>query len=141
VWVWLEAFARCVRERDFATAEPLFDAHCQGFGTVVARVSTRSALRRGQWAWVWPRTAGFVFRRAGARIEVAEGGDLAVAGLRWEAWNRAEPGPRPGPRDRRGRATLVLRREPGTATGWRAVHSHFSFEPGARGGAARKAGA
>jgi len=129
VWRWLENFAAAVRDRDYAAGLALFAEDCQGFGTVAAHTGSRAQLHRRQWSRVWPRTSGFLFRRRRARLLFSAAGDLVVVTVHWAAWNNPAPGPRPGARDRSGRATLVLRRE---GENWLALHSHFSFDPSSR---------
>lgn len=136
---WLSAFAACVRERDFAGGRSLFAADAHGFGTVMRVAAARAKLEKEQWGRVWPRTSGFRFERTGARVEAGEDGLLAVVMVTWKACNDAAP--KRVVFDRRGRATIVLRRERRDAP-WMARHTHFSFDPpaskagkvGARGG-------
>jgi hypothetical protein len=137
VWAWLDAFASCVRRRDFEGGRALFAADAQGFGTVVRTASSRSKLEKGQWRWVWPRTSGFRFERSGARVECDDGGLFAVVMVTWKACNQASP--QRVVFDRRGRATILLRREK-TDTPWFARHTHFSFDPPARSGGGKAGG-
>ncbi len=126
---WLEAFAGCVRARDFAGGRVLFAKDAHGFGTVVRVAATRAGLEKDQWGWVWPRTSGFRFERKGARVELGEGGLTAVAMVTWKACNQAAP--KKVVFDRRGRATILLRRD-SVDTPWVARHTHFSFDPPVR---------
>jgi hypothetical protein len=126
VWSWLERFAECVRERDFAGGRALFAVDAHGFGTVVRAWASRAKLEREQWGWVWPRTSGFRFERRGARVECDADGLFAVAMVSWKACNQTAP--KKMVFDRRGRATIFLRRET-VDTPWVARHSHFSFDP------------
>jgi ketosteroid isomerase-like protein len=117
---WLEEFAAAVRAADYARGAALFDAGALGFGTVAERAAGLEALVRDQWRHVWDATEGFRFD-PGARIEV-EGG-LAWVAATWSSTGFTASG---APFPRAGRATIVLRRG---ATGWRAVHTHFSLHP------------
>lgn len=129
VEAWLDAFAARVRARDFAGGRALFAREAHGFGTVARVVRSLDALEREQWSRVWPVTSGFRFERRGLRIEASPDGLLAVAMATWKACNR--PSPARTVFDRRGRATVVLRRA-GAAAPWIAEHTHFSFDPPAR---------
>jgi len=129
VWSWLDAFAACVRGRDFAGGRALFAADTHGFGTVVRTASSRAKLETGQWRWVWPRTSGFRFERSGARVECDASGLFVVVMVTWKACNQVAP--RRMVFDRLGRATILLRRET-LETAWVARHTHFSFDPPAR---------
>lgn len=139
VWDWLDAFASCVRGRDFAGGRALFAADTHGFGTVVRTAASRAKLETGQWRWVWPRTSGFRFERSGARVECDASGLFAVVMVRWKACNQVAP--RRMVFDRRGRATILLRRDSADAP-WIARHTHFSFDPPTRpaGGEAGRSG-
>jgi hypothetical protein len=137
VWPWLDGFARCVRERDFDGGRALFAPDAHGFGTVVRVAGARAKLEKEQWGWVWPRTSGFRFERRGARVEIADDGLWAVAMVTWKACNKEAP--RRMVFDRRGRATIVLRRT-GPDAPWIARHTHFSFDPPARTKPERKIG-
>lgn len=125
VWRWLAVFAEKVRGRDFEGGKKLFTDDCHGFGTVVAQAEDRATLVSRQWGYVWPRTSGFVFIRAGARVVLSADGSQAVAVVRWKACN--QPAPVRRVYDRRGRATVVLILERTGA--WKAAHTHFSFDP------------
>ena len=122
---WLEAFAACVRARDFAGGRILFAEDAMGFGTVATVAESRAVLIREQWRRVWTRTAGFRFERKGSRVEVSPDGLMAVAMVRWRASNNPA---NPRRLDRRGRATVVLRR-PRVDAAWTGLFTHFSFDP------------
>jgi ketosteroid isomerase-like protein len=124
--MWLDDFAVCVRGRDFSRARGLFARDTHGFGTVERSMDSRVKLERAQWARVWPRTSGFCFLRTGLRMVVSGDGGHVVVMARWKACN--DPSPVRPVYDRRGRATVVLRRT-GAAGGWVAQHTHFSFDP------------
>jgi len=118
---WLKAFSRAVRERDFASGKKLFENGVVSFGTVCFRVEGIDALAAKQWQAVWPNTEDFEFDYATARAFVDARTAAVVAG--WTSTGVAHDGPR---FQRRGRSTLVLRRG---ASGWKAVHTHFSLAP------------
>src|SRR5690606_31690891 len=84
---WLEAFAACVRARDFAGGRVLFGEDAMGCGTVATVAEARAVLIREQWRRVWTRTAGLRFERKGSRVEVSPDGLMAVAMVRWRASN------------------------------------------------------
>ena len=126
LWLWMEAFSACVRARDFEGARQLFVRDSHGFGTLVKVVNTCARLERMQWAKVWPVTSGFRFERAGARMLVSADQTQAVLVATWKACNQAAP--KRMVFDRRGRATVVLRRA-GPEVPWKAEHTHFSFDP------------
>lgn len=123
VAAWLERFAACVRARDFAAAEALVAPDVQAFGTRAEHADGRAELRARQWAAVWPRTDGFRFHERPRVIHLAGDGSLACVAATWES-EGIEGDRRVA---RRGRCTIVLRRE---RDGWRAVHTHFSRSPG-----------
>jgi ketosteroid isomerase-like protein len=118
---WLRAFAAAVRSRDYAAGRALFAPDVRGFGSVAVLADGLEALEAEQWRRVWDATEGFDFHAGSVAIRVS--GDLALATALWSSTG-IDPDRKPYPRA--GRATLVLARG---ASGWRAVHSHFSFEP------------
>ena len=120
---WLERFAACVRARDYDAGRKLFAHDVVGFGTYTPFAEGLDKLVENQWKPVWSATRDFRFDVAGARIEVR--GELA-----WAAANWSSTGIGPGGEtfERRGRATIVLRRD---CDGWRAVHTHLSHNPNA----------
>lgn len=115
---WLRAFARAVRERDYAAGAALFAPEVIAFGTVAERADGADALAARQWRVVWETTRGFDFDYATLRCEVC--GDRAWVASSWSSVADA------GDRRRVGRASLVLKRE---GDRWRAIHSHFSLAP------------
>ncbi len=127
VWDWLNDFSHGVQTRNFRAAKRLFLADAMGFGTVAKVAHTLDELSEKQWSKVWPRTSGFRFRRKDSRIELSPDGLLAVVMVCWVACNQPEP-IKPGRFDRRGRATLMLRRESMDEV-WLGVFTHFSFDP------------
>lgn len=124
---WLRAFARAVRERDYAAGSALFAPEIVAFGTVADRADGIDTLAARQWRVVWETTSGFEFDYASLRCE--RHGDRAWAGSAWSSI--ATGGLTPG-RRRAGRASIVLARDDrGDASRpcWRAIHSHFSLTP------------
>ena len=59
---WLDRFAACVREVDYAAARPFWHPDIVIFGTYQELVKSLSAWTERQWDNVWPRTAEFRFR-------------------------------------------------------------------------------
>ena len=118
---WLKDFSRAVRDRDFASGKRLFEDGVISFGTVCFRVEGLDALAAQQWQAVWPNTENFEFEYASARAFV--GGKQATVIADWSSTGLARGG---SSFQRRGRSTLVLRRG---ASGWKAVHTHFSLAP------------
>lgn len=118
---WLRAFSRAVRDRDFASGKSLFDAGVVSFGTVCSRADTLDELQANQWQFIWPNTRDFDFEYAEAATLVE--GDQAVIVAGWSSTGFKVDG---APFQRRGRATIVLRRQ---LSEWKAVHTHFSLEP------------
>lgn len=119
---WLRDFARCVRERMYERARPLFHADVFSFGTVVFTARGLEELMDQQWREVWDFTQGFEFdyRHAHRWGE----GELICVAVPWTSQGFQVDG---RPFTRRGRSTLLLKRVP---EGWKAVHSHFSLDPG-----------
>lgn len=115
---WLRAFARAVRERDYAAGASLFAPEVVAFGTVAERVEGVGELAARQWRVVWETTHGFDFDYGSLRCEVC--GDRAWIASSWSSLADA------GNRRRAGRASLVLKR---SEDRWRAIHSHFSLAP------------
>ncbi len=122
---WLEAFSAAVRAAAYDRGAALFDPRALGFGTVVERADGLQRLVEEQWRKTWGATRGFRFDLGDARIEIE--GELAWVAATWSSTGFDAAG---APFPRIGRATLVLRR---SASGWRAVHTHFSLRPGAAG--------
>jgi ketosteroid isomerase-like protein len=124
IHAWLAAFARCVREQDFAGARALFAPEVRAFGTVAHAVSGIDELLERQWRPVWTATHAFDFDPdAAARVvSLSPDGELAWVASRWSSMG----GSPSGDGARHGRATLVLCAH---ASGWLAVHTHFSLDP------------
>lgn len=118
---WLRAFAKAVRDRDYAGARGMCHDDVTGFGTVSSRYEGIDELQHEQWHPVWNRTEGFDFDVDAATVWAD--GELVVAISQWSSIG-IESGTR---RPRHGRATIVLA---GPDDGLRAVHTHFSMSPG-----------
>ena len=54
---WLDRFAVCVREVDYAAARPFWHPDIVIFGTYQELVKSLSGWTEQQWDKVWPRTA------------------------------------------------------------------------------------
>lgn len=121
---WLAEWEQAIRDRDFAQGERLFDSDTCGFGTVTLRTAGLDDLIARQWREVWPRTADFRFERDTLVCSVAPDGLLAVLHGLWTSKGRTDDNPR------RGRATLVLKRD-SRDQDWRCIHTHFSMWPNA----------
>ena len=116
---WSDLFAKCVRERDYATARGLVSQHVYSFGTVACVAVGRGDLEFNQWCVVWPSTHGFKWtERMTFELGQRSDDDILLA-ARWSSYR--------GEVERRGRATIVLRR---TDNGLlEAIHTHFSEDP------------
>jgi ketosteroid isomerase-like protein len=121
---WLHAFARAVRDRDFERGRELFSKDVIGFGTVCCRADGLDRLASDQWNRIWPNTTGFDFAYDSIRTETE--GRQAVIMATWSSTGIRADG---SAFRREGRATIVLQHQ---ATGWKAVHTHFSLTPDAR---------
>ena len=97
---WLDRFAACVREVDYAAARPFWHADIVIFGTYQELVKSLSAWTERQWNNVWPRTADFRFDLANTMVMASPDGAMAVAIAPWtstgfQRWNALRPfGPR-----------------------------------------------
>ena len=122
---WLERFAQCVRDVDYASARPLWHPDIVIFGTYQELVKGLSTWTERQWDNVWPRTADFRFDSEKTLVMASPDGAMAVAIAPWTSTGFHENGisfHRPG------RATIVLMRQPDV--GWLGVHSHMSLARG-----------
>ena len=120
---WFETFADCVRRRDFAAAELLFDKRVLAFGTRNEILRGLAELRERQWRPTWAATREFQFLPDTIRVELSGSGAHGWGTALWTS--RGEPGDR-APFDRRGRATFAFVCDDGQ---WRCVHSHLSMSP------------
>lgn len=118
---WLQDFARCVRDRTYDAARPLFHPEVYSFGTVAFTASGLDDLVARQWREVWDFTEGFDFDYGQARCW--NGGGLVCIAIPWSSRGFLDDG---GTFDRRGRCTVTLQR---VQQDWKAVHTHFSMEP------------
>jgi ketosteroid isomerase-like protein len=122
---WLDRFAACVREVDYAAARPFWHAEIVIFGTYQELVKSLSGWTDRQWDNVWPRTADFRFDLANTMVMTSPDRAMAVAIAPWTSTGFNENGL---PFDRPGRATIVLARQPDGR--WLGVHSHMSLARG-----------
>ncbi|MDH3442607.1 MAG: nuclear transport factor 2 family protein [Deltaproteobacteria bacterium] len=122
---WLERFAACVREVDYAAARPLWHPDIVIFGTYQELVKGLSDWTEKQWDKVWPRTAEFRFDLANTMVMASPDGAMAVAIAPWTSTGFHENGTT---YDRPGRATIVLMRHSDGC--WLGVHSHMSLARG-----------
>jgi ketosteroid isomerase-like protein len=120
---WLDRFAACVRARDYSGGRELFADDVVGFGTYTPYADGLDELVQNQWEPVWSATRDFRFDLAGARVQTR--GDLAWVAAGWSSTGIRRSG---HTFERRGRVTIVLRRDP---AGWSAVHTHLSHNPNA----------
>ena len=122
---WLDRFAICVREVDYAAARSFWHPDIVIFGTYQELVKSLSAWTERQWDNVWPRTAEFRFDLANTLIITSPDRTMTVAIAPWMSTGFYEDGTafkRPG------RATIVLAKQPDGR--WLGVHSHMSLAPG-----------
>ena len=112
---WLDHFAVCVREVDYASARPFWHPDIVIFGTYQELVKSLSAWTERQWDNVWPRTAEFRFDLANTMVMAAPDGAMAVALAPWTSTGFHDDGTA---FDRPGRATIVLARQPDGALAW-----------------------
>jgi ketosteroid isomerase-like protein len=122
---WLDRFAACVREVDYAAARPFWHTEIVIFGTYQELVKSLSGWTDRQWDNVWPRTAEFRFDLANTMVMTSPDDAMAVAIAPWTSTGFNENGL---PFDRPGRATIVLARQPDGR--WLGVHSHMSLARG-----------
>ena len=101
---WLDRFAACVREVNYAAARPFWHPDIVIFGTYQELVKSLSAWTERQWDNVWPRTAEFRFNLEHTIVMAAPDGAMAVAIAPWTSIGFYEDG---RPFDRPGRATIV----------------------------------
>ncbi len=123
---WFDDFAACVRTQDIASGRRLFDPACSSFGTRAEHLADLDDLATRQWHPTWTTTRGFSAIAGTLTVEAAADGTLVVLATRWRS-----DGVRPDGStfDRRGRCTVVLRRDQGSPHGLLAVHTHFSLNP------------
>src|SRR4029077_9471318 len=122
---WLDRFAACVREGDYAAARPFWHPDIVIFGTYQELVKSLSAWTERQWDNVWPRTAELPFQLANTMVIASPDRVIGVASAARRSTGFHENGL---PFDRPGRATIVLARQ--TDGRWLGVHSHMSLARG-----------
>ena len=123
--MWLTGFAGCVQRRDFKRATTYFHRRVYGFGSYANACHGIDALVARQWKQIWPNITGFRFELRHLHSQVSADGRWACAMVPWRS-----TGYRSGrPFRRWGRMTVLLtrahRRQP-----WRALHTHYSLDPG-----------
>jgi ketosteroid isomerase-like protein len=118
---WLQAFSKAVRDRDFSSGKQLFHEQVVSFGTLCSRVEGLGELAAQQWQAAWSRTRDFDFEypTAFGRIDA----NHAFVAVNWHSTGLTTDG---SAFQRAGRATIVLQKK---ASGWKAVHTHFSLKP------------
>jgi len=123
---WFDDFAACVRDRDLTSGRRLFDPECSSFGTRAEHLTDLDDLETRQWRPTWTTTRGFSAVPGTLTVEAAADATLVMLTALWTS-----DGVRPDGStfDRRGRCTIVLRRDEGSAHGLLAVHTHFSLNP------------
>lgn len=119
---WFDSFADCVRRRDLASAQALFDSRVIAFGTRNELMEGLESLRERQWRPTWNATRDFHFLPDTIHVEIGAGGDRAWGISLWRSLGDPADGPR---FERRGRATFVFARD----GHWRCTHSHLSLTP------------
>lgn len=122
---WLDRFAVCVRDVDYAAARPFWHPDIVIFGTYQELVKSLPAWTELQWDNVWPRTAEFRFDLKNTIVLASPDGAMAVAIAPWTSTGFHGDGM---PFDRPGRATIVLARQHDGR--WLGVHSHMSLARG-----------
>ena len=121
---WLERFAGCVRDVDYASARPLFHPYVLAFGTHNDVISGIEQWVKTQWNNVWPKTSDFRFNLAQTSVLASPDSTIATVIAPWTSTGYhpdGEPFLRPG------RATMVFSRSGGD---WLCVHSHMSLNRG-----------
>ena len=123
VIAWLHKWQALINQGDIDAARPLFADDVVAYGSLINTMEGKSDLVRRQWSAVWPRIKNFTFDLDHIHVFGKDGEQLVVVAVPWHSLGRRAD----GWYDRRGRASLVLRR---TADGYVCQHSHFSMEPG-----------
>jgi ketosteroid isomerase-like protein len=125
IFEWLQQFATCVREVDYAAARPFWHPDIIVFGTYQELVHGCSRWTETQWDNVWPRTADFAFDLENTAVLTSPDGAMATVITPWTSTGFHADGSR---FDRPGRATIILARHPDGH--WLGVHSHMSLQRG-----------
>ena len=125
IHTWLDRFAACVRDVDYAAARPFWHPDIIIFGTHQELVHGLAKWTETQWDNVWPRTEGFAFDLTNTAILLSADGSMATVITPWTSTGFHPIGTR---FDRPGRATITLARQPDGR--WLGVHSHMSLQRG-----------
>ena len=123
---WLDQFAACVRNRDVQHGQGLFDPAVCSFGTRAEKANDLTDLVNRQWSKVWFSTRGFRFLEDTVVEYAAEDGSMVCVIALWDSEGLESTGKA---FIRRGRCTVLLRREESSPAGYVAVHTHFSKTP------------
>jgi ketosteroid isomerase-like protein len=123
---WLDHFAACVRNRDLAGGKELFAPDVRAFGTRAEQADDLADLVERQWSRVWFNTRGFRFLEESVQELTADDGSLVCILALWDS-EGLDAGKQTFAR--RGRCTIVLRREESSPAGYVAIHTHFSKTP------------
>ena len=122
---WLEGFAECVRQRDFNRGKTYFQRNVYGFGSYAAACKGIDQLANRQWKAIWPNITGFAFDLRQVHYKISADGRWACVMTPWRS-----TGYRSGrPFQRGGRVTILLTRLRRNSP-WRAIHTHYSLNPG-----------
>ena len=124
ILAWLRQWQALINAGDFDAAKPLFSDDVIGYGSLAPVMAGRDDLIERQWTSVWPRIRDFAFDYDSLHIFADEAMRVVSAATLWQSLGLRPDG---SWYERRGRATLVFRRE---GQGYLCVHSHFSMEPG-----------
>jgi hypothetical protein len=114
----------------------MFDPGAFCFGSYAARCEGIDALVRRQWRKIWPNITGFAFDRRASRVCGSVDGRWLCGMVPWRSVGYDAEG---RPFRRQGRLTIVLARRTDRAP-WRAVHTHYSLNPGTPQTRIRRAG-
>jgi len=121
---WLRQWQALINAGDFAAANPLFSDDVIAYGSLTPVMTGKDDLIRRQWSSMWPRIKDFSFNYETLHTFADEGMRVVSAATLWQSLGRRSDG---SWYQRRGRATLVFRRE---GPRYLCIHSHFSMEPG-----------
>jgi ketosteroid isomerase-like protein len=121
---WLREWQALINSGDLETAKPLFSDDVIAYGSLTPVMTGRADLMERQWSSMWPRIKDFAFSEDTIHILADEGMRVVTVATLWRSLGLRRDG---STYERRGRATLVLRRE---GQRYLCVHSHFSMEPG-----------
>lgn len=127
---WTEVFARCVRDRDFSSARPLFSPRVHSYGTRTVEAFGLEQLVQEQWTPTWIRTQGFEHQPGSLDVQLSRDGSFALVCARWasEGVDTPDSWGLQTPYRRSGRCTYALTGDDDGV--WTCTHSHFSLDPG-----------